>query len=991
MCPRLVPAFAIATLFCSCSEHTASEPEVQPRHETPDIVVEQVIGSDSPVFLVASDQQNHAVAFLADKDPLGNPLEVTGVAFTATGSYVAYLVDRLGRPRKIATEDMIVMFSDYTSDSVRVDSYSAQTGASTRVVALSSKELDAIRVVPPSLEGSVGVSKNPLQAAVVGGVRGTPQALTGADVTGAIGAILAEFARLTLDALDCTNAKLFGDLIPWLLPSPACQRLIERFGPHFATLFEGLKGFRDAVPCVLKINALVAAVASGAGIVLTPALAFGLVATCTSAVMGITRLIKEGLHEARFVAGFKLKVRGDLRERKPSDLSLALVPEHGDGRLHSVVVDLQEVGGSSRQSMKPDSNGIWVWSGSVTPTEGGVRLVHLIVDGRAIPGGTPVVVIPADRSPLSVALTSSASPIQLGEQVTLDAQVSGGTAPYTYLWRALYQGIRGHDFESHDASLRDSPRTQVRYQVALYDQSPIVRFGEAELWVDVCGDRECTGSENAALCRVDCADKGTDSDQNPTPNGDVPASHEPTGDHHADEPDDTDEPDAATPDAGDQPDASADGGTSAPSGADDQPPSPPDVVAAAVGDPHLRTFDGALYDCQPKGEETLVRSTSDDLEVQIRTAQWGSSNASVIVAVAARVAGDVVVFYADGSATLNHVAATFEPGATPLEAGGSVWKVPGGHLVIWPDGSQLQVTPWTDFISLRVFLAAPRAGHVAGLLGNANGTTEDDLTTRDGEVKLTSPVPFAPFYGTYVESWRITQATSLFDYKAGESTQTWTDRAFPARPATTADLDASVLQDAMSICDAAHVSAAWMEACVLDVGLSNGDVRFANALATPPASVQTTIALKAPAVGGASCSPPSPRNSTTGCPGGWLSSVNGQPITGSTCVYGVPQPVEDFAVFVIDTTGLSGTTLDVALQVGNGASSASLDLFTACQIVPTHDQVPSVVHAPDKGPGSLVDLTWPFTPGDLFQLGIEGNWFSPTTAQNTVSFTISSH
>jgi len=81
-------------------------------------------------------------------------------------------------------------------------------------------------------------------------------------------------------------------------------------------------------------------------------------------------------------------------------------------------------------------------------------------------------------------------------------------------------------------------------------------------------------------------------------------------------------------------------------------------------------------------------------------------------------------------------------------------------------------------------------------------------------IRMTSPASFADFYGTYVDSWRISQASSLFDYAPG--------------------LDAGSAQVGAAICQSAGVTADWMDACVLDVALSNGDARFASALVDAP-------------------------------------------------------------------------------------------------------------------------------------------------------------
>ncbi len=286
-------------------------------------------------------------------------------------------------------------------------------------------------------------------------------------------------------------------------------------------------------------------------------------------------------------------------------------------------------------------------------------------------------------------------------------------------------------------------------------------------------------------------------------------------------------------------DDGADGGTDGGSSL----PAPPPLAAVAIGDSHLRTFDGVRYDCQPAGEEILVTAYYGDLDIQARTQPLATRNVAVTTAVAARIAGDSVAFYVDGTLTLDGAAASVDAGGTLLSGGGRIWALPGGgYALVWPDNSQLRVALVGQSIRTAVYLPTTRRGLVSGLLGNANGDPDDDLTTPDGMVKLTSPAAFADFYRMYVDSWRISQASSLFDYLPGQTTETLTDRTFPHRLETAQKLDAGSAQMGTAICQAAGVAADWMDACVLDVALSNGDARFASALSdAPPVSVSFVI------------------------------------------------------------------------------------------------------------------------------------------------------
>ena len=255
-------------------------------------------------------------------------------------------------------------------------------------------------------------------------------------------------------------------------------------------------------------------------------------------------------------------------------------------------------------------------------------------------------------------------------------------------------------------------------------------------------------------------------------------------------------------------------------------------AGASMGDPHLRTFDGLGYDMQGVGEFVLVRSTDDELQVQTRTAPWRArSNVSVNIAVAARLGSDRISAYLSEAALfINGDRRVLRPGWTDLPSGGRIYRYGRVYTLEWPDGSQTRWQVKGSFINVEVFLNEDRRAAVEGLLGSYDGDTSGELTIRDG--RALSPTPsFETFYTEYVESWRIRQRDSLFDYGLNETTETYTDRSFPSTSVTSADLSAAERGDAEAVCRDAGVSdATWLDACILDVGLT-GEIDFADGLA----------------------------------------------------------------------------------------------------------------------------------------------------------------
>jgi choice-of-anchor C domain-containing protein len=277
------------------------------------------------------------------------------------------------------------------------------------------------------------------------------------------------------------------------------------------------------------------------------------------------------------------------------------------------------------------------------------------------------------------------------------------------------------------------------------------------------------------------------------------------------------------------------------------PPPPPDH-AQTYGDPHLVTFDGVHYDFQQVGEFVLTKSTVDNFEIQVRQGPWAGTSTSVAEnsAAAFDVAGDRVGIYTTASGDLttmvNGTAVTLpDSTAYQLPGGGSITSVPSvdEEIVTWPNGTVVTVTSGGFYLVLTINVAESEHGHLVGLLGNDDGNPEGDLVTADGTVLPDSPTT-AELYGDYSSSWRVTDADSLFDYTAGQSTATFTDLNFPYAPATLSGLPAATEQSAAATCAALGVTAEpYLDDCILDVG-TTGDTSAGEAEVTAQSAGSST-------------------------------------------------------------------------------------------------------------------------------------------------------
>ena len=293
-------------------------------------------------------------------------------------------------------------------------------------------------------------------------------------------------------------------------------------------------------------------------------------------------------------------------------------------------------------------------------------------------------------------------------------------------------------------------------------------------------------------------------------------------------------------------------------------------TGASYGEPHENTFSGDDYEFQAVGEFTLVKSTTDNLDIQIRQQAFpGSGDVSFDTATAMRVGNAIVELAASPNGFLQlWVNRKSVPLASQPLAGGGKLSVSADRFatVTWPDGTQVSVFSTVSVAVehgtgtcngarvIYVFVKVPRSryGHLTGLLGDAGQPEGSDLLGGNGisysldqlYFPSESVQNFNVLYHQFGQSWRVTTATSLFAYPKGESTASYTDLSFPSKALTVNALRPATAAKAEVVCKASGITNPDLLAdCVFDLGVTTsrcfvaGDAQIQAATGGPTRTV----------------------------------------------------------------------------------------------------------------------------------------------------------
>lgn len=208
---------------------------------------------------------------------------------------------------------------------------------------------------------------------------------------------------------------------------------------------------------------------------------------------------------------------------------------------------------------------------------------------------------------------------------------------------------------------------------------------------------------------------------------------------------------------------------------------------ASNGDPHIVTIDGDSYDFMAAGEFVLLRNRDNSFELQARQEPFaGSNHLSVNTALAMRAGEHRIGITTDPasdnlSVTVDGAVVSLDQ---PVEVGGARITSDGYTSEIrFADGTTLYAVGQQAYgVSLTLATSPTVTATGIGVMGPIPSGGLDVPALPDGTVL---PEAFGrdeyndSLYRTFADAWRVTAATSLFDYAPGTSTETYTLRDFP--------------------------------------------------------------------------------------------------------------------------------------------------------------------------------------------------------------------
>jgi hypothetical protein len=254
----------------------------------------------------------------------------------------------------------------------------------------------------------------------------------------------------------------------------------------------------------------------------------------------------------------------------------------------------------------------------------------------------------------------------------------------------------------------------------------------------------------------------------------------------------------------------------------------PCSAATTVGDTHLSTFGGLLYDFQATGDFELA-SVGSDFEVQSRQISGAPNwpDAAVNSAVATRMGKTRVALCGKEQLVVDGRRIDLPDGGQE-QVGDGVWLTRTGnrYLVTDAEGNRLRAEVKNGYIDATVGVGT-WPSDVRGLLGHPDHSVKL-LEGGDGTV-YGVPLSFEDTY-RYGDSWRVKADDSLL-LACGRPDE----EANPGKPFHLENLEPKLREEALSVCLRYQISdPALLNACNLDVAVLGRQAAAVYQTMTPP-------------------------------------------------------------------------------------------------------------------------------------------------------------
>ncbi len=239
------------------------------------------------------------------------------------------------------------------------------------------------------------------------------------------------------------------------------------------------------------------------------------------------------------------------------------------------------------------------------------------------------------------------------------------------------------------------------------------------------------------------------------------------------------------------------------------------AASTAVGDTHLTTLSGLLYDFQASGDFELLQ-TSSGFTVQNRQVSGAPNwpSASVNSAVATRMyKAQVAVCLKPQAVFVDTKRVLLRQGRTLVLADGTqITQHENTYLIRGSNGDWVRASVNPGYIDVKVGLGQWPID-AQGLLVNVKGDP-NLIATREGK-PLKNPFSFEELYHPYADSWRVNPSDSMLNVCGERVTAGVPDKPFLPR-----DLAPELAKRVNAICAKAGVKEGpLLDACMIDVAM----------------------------------------------------------------------------------------------------------------------------------------------------------------------------